>query len=366
MKKLLTSFFFVLFLSSVFLSMEGSGPENIVILICDGMGFNHLYISELVTGEAMGSHSPVVSIGRNEALDNLVTDSAAAATAIFSGVKTITGYLGVNALGEEVNTLADILKEQGWWLGLITNTRYYDATPAALYAHAQRRETEVITDFLMESPLDLFYAGGLEQLGINPFTQKPTPRSRIHELIASGYRVLGLNFEELGSPEFEELKGTVAFVTMGDKSFENELLPGEPTLLEMVDRAFEVFMAEERSKFLVIEAGRIDDASHVNDSEAVLAELSAFRDVLSYLLTRLSLDRDLLIVLSDHETGAVAVPYGKPDGDFSLSWSSNDHTAAYVPIIAYGKGSQVFSGFYHLEEIPRKICGLLDVIICVE
>ncbi|MDD5684005.1 MAG: alkaline phosphatase, partial [Mesotoga sp.] len=182
MKKILTSFFFILFLSSVFLSMEASGPENIVILICDGMGFNHLYISELVTGEAMGSHSPVVSIGRNEALDNLVTDSAAAATAIFSGVKTITGYLGVNALGEEVNTLADILKEQGWWLGLITNTRYYDATPAALYAHAQRRETEVITDFLMESPLDLFYAGGLEQLGINPFTQKPTPRSRIHEL----------------------------------------------------------------------------------------------------------------------------------------------------------------------------------------
>ena len=366
MKKLSTLFMLLVFFSSVFLSLESSRPENIVILICDGMGFNHLYISELVTGEVMGSHNPVVSIGRNEALDNLVTDSAAAATAFFSGVKTLTGYLGMNALGEEVKTLADILKDKGWWLGLVTNTRYYDATPAALYAHAQRKETDVITDFLMESPLDLFFAGGLEELGINPFTQKPTPRSRIHELIDSGYRVLGLNFEEIGSPDSEMLKGTVALVTMGDKSFENELIPGEPTLLEMVERALAVFMQEERNKLLVIEAGRIDDASHVNDSEAVLAELAAFRDVLSCLLSQLSLESDLLIVLSDHETGGVAVPYGKPDGDFSLSWSSNDHTAAYVPIIVYGKGSHVFTGFYHLKEIPRKICGLLDVIICAE
>jgi alkaline phosphatase len=78
------------------------------------------------------------------------------------------------------------------------------------------------------------------------------------------------------------------------------------------------------------------------------------------------LGRDLLIVLSDHETGGVAIPYGKPDGDFTLSWSSNDHTAAYVPIIAYGKGSEAFSGFYHLKEIPQKICELLEVSICVE
>ncbi len=61
MKKLLTSFVFILFLSSVFLSMEGSGPENIVILICDGMGFNHLYLSELVTGKSHGKPQSLVS-----------------------------------------------------------------------------------------------------------------------------------------------------------------------------------------------------------------------------------------------------------------------------------------------------------------
>lgn len=365
MKKIVVLLFLFLTFTAVILSSNNK-PENITVLICDGMGFNHLFISELVTGEKMNGYNPAIGIGRNEAVDNLVTDSAAAATAIFSGVKTLTGYVGMNKNGEPVDTFVDILKNKGWWIGLITNTRYYDATPAGVYAHAQRRDNEKITDYLIESPLDLFYAGGLEELGVNPFTQKPTSNSRIFELIDSGYRVLGINFKEIGSPETEQIKGTVAFVTMGDKNFENDLLPNEPTLLEMVERAFDIYSQEDRNRLLVVEAGRIDDASHVNDSEAVKAELAAARDVLKFLLSNLNLEKDLLIVLSDHETGGLAVPYGKPDGDFSMSWSSNDHTAAYVPIIAYGNGAQTFSGFYHLKEIPDKICELLDVKLCVE
>lgn len=366
MKKLFVFLILVLLFTSAVFSSGNNRPENIIILICDGMGFNHLFISELVTGEEMNGNNPTIGIGRNKAVDNLVTDSAAAATAIFSGVKTLTGYLGMNEKGEIVNTFIDVLKSKGWWLGLITNTRYYDATPAAVYAHAQRKDTAKITDYLMESPLDLFYAGGLEKLGVNPFTQKPTPNSRIFELVENGYRVLGLNFKEIASPEPDKIIGTMAFVTMGDKNFENDLLPNEPTLLEMVERAFKTYSNEESNKLLVIEAGRIDDASHINDTEAVKAELAAFRKVLNYLFSKLSLDKDLLIVLSDHETGGLSVPYGKPVGDFSMNWSSNDHTASYVPIIAYGAEAKSFSGFYHLKEIPGKICDLLDVKLCVE
>jgi len=365
MKKVLVLLFLFLSFTTVSLSSD-SKPENIVMLICDGMGFNHLFISELVTGENMGDCNPTIGIGRNEAIDNLVTDSAAAATAMFSGIKTLTGYIGLNENGEAVDTFANILKDKGWWLGLITNTRYYDATPAGVYAHAHRKDKEKITDCLVKSSLDLFYAGGLEELGVNPFTQKPTPNSRIFELIDSGYRVLGINFKEIGSPEPDQIKGTVAFVTMGDKNFENDLFPNEPTLLEMVERAFKVYSQEDRNKLLIVEAGRIDDASHINDSEAVKTELAAFRDVLKFFLSNLNLEKDLLIVFADHETGGLCVPYGKPDGDFSMSWSSNDHTASYVPIIAYGAGSQSFSGFYHLKEIPGKICELLDAILCVE
>jgi len=329
MKKVLVLLFLFLSFAAVGLSSD-SKPENIVILICDGMGFNHLFISELVTGENMGDCNPTIGIGRNEAIDNLVTDSAAAATAMFSGIKTLTGYIGLNENGEAVDTFADILK------------------PAGVYAHAYRKDKEKITDCLVKSSLDLFYAGGLEELGVNPFTHKPTPNSRIFELIDSGYRVLGINFKEIDSPEPDRIKGTVAFVTMGDKNFENDLFPNEPTLLEMVERAFKVYSQEDRNKLLVVEAGRIDDASHINDSEAVKAELAAFRDVLKFFLSNLNLEKDLLIVFADHETGGLCVP------------------SSYVPIIAYGAGSQSFSGFYHLKEIPSKICELLDVILCVE
>lgn len=341
-------------------------PENVVMIIGDGMGFNHLYLSELLV-RAKGEQAatdlfPVVGLGKNWTADGLVTDSAAAATAFFCGVITSTGTVGLDTYGNSVDSIGTFLKSRGWKVGFITNTKYYDGTPAPFYAHAKNRnDVEKITEDLIDAELDLFMAGGLQELGINPFTMKPRTDNRIDDLVESGYLVLGPGFEQLGRP-VGEYKGVMAFVSLGDKSFENQLLPGEPTLPQMVERGLQ-YLGERRKIFLVVEAGRIDDASHINAGEAVRAELLAFQNTVSLLLASFPKDSTLFLILSDHETGGLAILMGAEDGtNLSLGWTHMDHTASYVPILAYGPGQEEFSGIYHLSEVPRKILKILQLL----
>lgn len=66
-------------------------PKNIVVIMGDGMGYNHLLLSELLAEinnlEIATNKFQVASLVRNETIDNIVTDSAAAATAFFVGKK---------------------------------------------------------------------------------------------------------------------------------------------------------------------------------------------------------------------------------------------------------------------------------------
>ena len=75
----------------------------------------------------------------NYSLDNDITDSAAAATAIYTGHKTNNGFVGTSPNNEEYKTILDVAKENEYKVGLITNTRITHATPACLYAHSTDR-----------------------------------------------------------------------------------------------------------------------------------------------------------------------------------------------------------------------------------
>lgn len=64
-----------------------TSKKNVVIIMGDGMGYNHLLLSEFLAEindlEIATNKFQVASLVRNETVDNIVTDSAAAATAFF-------------------------------------------------------------------------------------------------------------------------------------------------------------------------------------------------------------------------------------------------------------------------------------------
>ena len=45
----------------------------------------------------------------------------------------------------------------------------------------------------------------------------------------------------------------------------------------------------------------------------------------------------------------------------NMGWTTRDHTGALVPILAFGSGSEEFTGIMDNTEFPKKIADLLEV-----
>ena len=73
-------------------------------------------------------------------LNNYVTDSAAAATAMATGVRTLYERMGMDENGNELETILDIAHNNGLMTGLITNDFLTGATPGGFSAHSINRD----------------------------------------------------------------------------------------------------------------------------------------------------------------------------------------------------------------------------------
>src|SRR5512146_3174954 len=80
--------------------MPDASVRNVILFIGDGMGLAHLEASRMDTEGANGWYTiecmPVTTLVRTNSADNIVTDSAAGATAYATGHKTNNGMLSVS------------------------------------------------------------------------------------------------------------------------------------------------------------------------------------------------------------------------------------------------------------------------------
>ena len=88
-----------------------------------------------------------------------------------------------------------------------------------------------------------------------------------------------------------------------------------------------------------------------------------FEFVLGSVLDFAKKDKNtLVIVTADHETGGITL--ASDDGNYNKIkpiFSTGGHSAAMVPVFAYGPGAQEFSGIYENTEIYEKIKALLNL-----
>jgi len=119
-------------------------PRNLILVVADGMGLGQLSaVSALVRGPAGGlavERAPVVGLVRTWAGDALVTDSAAAASAMATGMKTPGGAVSTQADGSRPRTLFEAAAASGMATGFVTTSGLVDATPAAFLTHAGHRD----------------------------------------------------------------------------------------------------------------------------------------------------------------------------------------------------------------------------------
>jgi alkaline phosphatase len=264
-----------------------------------------------------------VSVVRTGSADSAVTDSAASATAIASGVSTTNRSIGLDPRGAVVRTCLEDARDAGRTTALVTTTRITHATPACFAAHVQSRDDEnTIARHLLETPVDILLGGGAARFLGGPGGQS------LPELVA-GYRLVRTADELAAAPRDGRLLGLFAASDLPyriDRDGGDGEATGVPTLAAMTRAALDR-VDTARGFFLMVEGGRIDHAEHSNDAAALLGEMRELDEAIAVALDFARAHPEVALILTaDHETGGVCVTTRGEDGptaeDFAALWGA--------------------------------------------
>ena len=326
LKKYVLSLFAIGFVLVVFSSLSlAAQAKNIILMIGDGMGPAHVGVAWLYATRELGKDlvmTEVMNNGQtaymvNDTADSTVTESAAAAVQMATGVKVLAKSIGVGPDGRILKTILEMAKEKGKATGLVTTSGITDATPAGFVAHVEKRsEEEKIAEQLIKSDVNILFGG--RKVFFLPEAEKgkrKDGRNLVTEARENGYLVV-----ETG----DGMKKADGKKILGLYNRENMLYEidrkdsDEPSLAEMTVKALDLLSKNENGFFLMVEAGRIDHAAHHHDIAAVISDLLAFDDAVkvAYNFQKSNADT-LLVITADHETGGMMVlPYAQTGEEY--------------------------------------------------
>jgi alkaline phosphatase len=293
---------------------------------------------------------PVTGWLTTHAYDSIYTDSAANATALATGFKTTPGRLSVDPEGSPLRTLFEAAKEADLSTGLVTDTYFFDATPAAFVAHAEdRRDYPDVIRKMIASGTKLVIGEMREDFPADD----GEIRLLFEDLRRGGYRV-ATRWDELLSIELAAEK--IAAVFEPGTVAEEESDPG---LVQLFDFALSRLRDDPEGFFLMVETEEPDNGSHHGDFPRVLRGIRSLDAVTSRALEYARSDGETLIVVtSDHESGGLALISGSPDDPLGIRWSSTSHTGEPVPFYAYGPGAEVFSALRDNTDLAPRLARL--------
>ena len=320
-------------------------------------------------------------LAKDSNFPHAVTDSASSATSMTAGIKTYNGSINVDHNGKPVVPFARVLQEQGYKIGVVTSVPISHATPASAYSNNVTRNDyqDLTRDLLGQSSIgnrkphpgvDVLIGCGfgvditedekiideIKKQGSNfsppnRFFAQDTLRA-IDAAHGGKYQVVrrtaGVNGRELLNEAtkmaVEDNTRLLGFFGTSDSHLPYATADGDykptrgidsadvytaddlnenPTLRDMTVSALTVLEQNEKSFWLMIEAGDVDWANHNNNIDdsigAVYSGEQAFMAVCEWAEKNdrwkdtaviLTADHGHLFVMDRPEAFAV----GKPDG----------------------------------------------------
>jgi len=286
--------------------------KYVFYMIGDGMGYNQVYATN-VYNKAMGLPEinflsfPVRSTITTVAANSLVTDSAAAGTALATGSKTLVSRLGNDPDGNALVSVAELAKQQGYGAAVITTVGINHATPGAFYGHVDNRNMhEKIIQQFFDSELD--FAAGATIL-----TNGTAPEMWIDKAREAGITVYQ------GPDGYKRTSDRVIYLSNhledGDLAYAIDSKEDDTKLEHFTAAAIDYLYAKYAKKgfFLMVEGGMIDHACHSNDVATAIHETNDFAKSIEMVLDfyRQHPDETLIVITADHESGGLSLGNGK-------------------------------------------------------
>lgn len=310
-------------------------PKYVFMLIGDGLGFSQRQMAEYYKQSITGSDNKLAmnsleysGINTTHSASSLITDSAAAGTALSSGTKTANGVIAQDMDGNDVKTLVEAVEEKGIKTGLVSTTRLTHATPAVFAAHnpSRNNENEIAVDFL-DSDVDFFAGGGARHFlpmstpkDVTDYTGATMKSKRKDETdVVKAFENKGYSTyigkegtDALMDEDFSDDEKVFAALTYTHLPYEVDRVnhyPELPSIGELTHKAIEFLSKDDEGFFLMVEGGRIDHAAHNNDPVGTIHDTLAFDEVVkaAYEFYFDHPEETLVLVLGDHETGGLGL-----------------------------------------------------------
>lgn len=350
---------FLYLMGSIFTLWGQPSPaaRNIILLIGDGMGVSQvsagLYANDNFLQLESFQH---IGLVKTHSAKDLITDSAAGATAMACGQKTYNGVLAMDTAGTPLKTILETVHERGLRTGLIATSTIQHATPAAFYAHQHSRtHYEDITLDLLKGKVDLVIGGGRRL-----FEDRRDGRNLLKELPDMGLQWA----KNLKAASRVDDRKAPLFVLLEPGHLPPARKRPENFLANATQFAIDWLNQDQEGFFLMVEGSQIDWGGHSNDADHIVEEMIDFDKAVGQALEFARKDGNtLVIVTADHETGGFAVE-GKSEENahhLSMDFTTDNHTAAMVPLFAYGPGSAAFMGVYDNTRIYHKMMRAINV-----
>jgi len=385
--------------------------KNVILMISDGWGQNIINATRFFSGKTAvydsgewsktfmstypgstssvpgapredqkGSYDPGAMWKTFDYAKSKATDSAAAGTALATGVKTYNNAIGLDMNGAPLVSVAEIAKRAGKSAGVVTTVQWSHATPAVFCAHNLSRNNyeEIAQEILTKSGLDVVIGAGHPE-----YDDDHQPASMPHKYVGGaalwsqlkGGNLVGADVDGDGAgdkwffvenksdflalrtgPTPKRVLGTLQVHTTAHQA-RSERRPRNdvPTLADLSLAALNVLNQRDTGFFLMIEGGAVDWAGHANQKERMIEEQmdfdAAVEAVVRWVEANSTWDETLLIVTGDHETGCLWGPNsgtvnGSPVWNEivdkgpgvlpGMEFHSKDHTNSLVPLFARG------------------------------
>ncbi|WP_272699344.1 alkaline phosphatase [Desulfovibrio sp. Fe33] len=286
--------------------------KYVFFFIGDGMGLPQRAASSAYLGKKLAIETmPAQGITTTFANDRFITGSAASATALATGMKTNINYIGVDPEFKPVKTIAEMARDRGMKVGIVSSVSVDHATPAAFYAHVKSRSMyHEIDHALADSGFDFFAGGGLKDPAGKK--SKAPMGDALEKAKANGYKVID------NKDDFMALKpGDGKVIAWNAWLQDGKALPyvmdmtdKDITLPQFTSKAIEM-LDNDKGFFLMVEGGKIDWACHANDAAASIKNTIAFDEAVQQAIAFYDKHpgETLIVVTGDHECGGLTLGF---------------------------------------------------------
>ena len=241
-------------------------PFGIILFVGEGLTAQRTAATRVYLG---GADNPLTMDGlefsarlRNHSADFAVPDSAAAASALATGIRVKNGTIAIAESGAPLQTILEIAHQEGRATGIVTDGALTNPTVAAFYAHASTAKPpqQFATTMIEQSAVDIALGGGAAD-----FDKAKLDQTRV--------RVVR------NLPELEQISGwqqprLLGLFAANDLPFTDEVAArtDQPSLADMVRRAIELLQVNRHGYVLVVNAHLMASAAWQNLGERTLRE----------------------------------------------------------------------------------------------